>query len=132
MNNISDAESACRLDRWLWAARFFRTRGLAKAAIVGGKVQLNGTRAKPAKTVQPRDLLEIRRDEERWEVVVEQTGTRRVSAELALKIYSETAESRSRREAEAEQRRLKRLQKTGPDRRPDKRDRRALRRFKGR
>ncbi len=132
MDGATESESDCRLDRWLWAARFFKTRALAKAAIVGGKVQLNGTRAKPAKTVQPRDVLEIRRGEERFEVVVEQVGTRRVSAELALKMYSEIPESVSRREVLAEQRRLRRLQKTGPDRRPDKRDRRALRRFRGR
>ncbi len=121
-----------RLDRWLWTTRFFKTRGLAKGAVDGGKIQLNGARAKPAKTVQPGDVLQISRGDERYEVTVLATGTRRVSAALAAEMYSETPESRARREARAEQRRLQALDTSAPERRPDKRARRALRRFRGR
>lgn len=126
------AVESVRLDRWLWATRFFKTRGLAKAAIDGGKIHLNGARAKPARTVQPGDALTINRGDERHEVTVLATGTRRVSAALAAEMYEETPESSARREAQAEQRRLQALDTSAPDRRPDKRARRALRRIKGR
>ena len=101
-------------------------------AIEGGKVRLNGARAKPAKAVQPRDVLEISRGEVRYEVVVKEVGTRRVSAELAQQMYAESADSHARRQAQEEQRRFKRLQHMAPDRPPGKRDRRLLRSFKGR
>ena len=116
----------------MWAARFFKTRAQAKAAIEGGKVRLNGNRSKPSRAVKPLDALEISRGEVRFEVIVRATGERRQSAELAQQMYEESAESLARREAERERRHLKRQLQGAHDRRPGKRDRRLLRNFKGR
>ncbi len=78
-----------RIDKWLWAARFFKTRSLARDAIKGGKVQLNGSRVKPGKTVEVDDRLTVRRGEDEYTITVKDTGDRRVSAPLALERYEE-------------------------------------------
>ncbi len=86
-----------RLDKWLWAARFFKTRSLAVEAIEGGRVSLNGDRAKPAKTVKPGDAISIRKPPFEFAVVVKDVSDKRGSATLAATLYDETEESRARR-----------------------------------
>jgi ribosome-associated heat shock protein Hsp15 len=121
--------SSVRIDKWLWAARFFRTRGLARDAIKGGKVQLNGTRVKPGRTLSEGDRLLIRRGEDEFEITVLDLGDRRLSAQLAQEKYEEAPASRARREAAAEQRRIARQERAERPRRPDKRQRRQIIRF---
>lgn len=118
-----------RIDKWLWAARFFRTRAIARDAIKGGKVQLNGSRVKPGRTVALNDRLIIRRGEDEFDITVLDLGDRRVSASLALEKYREDPDSRARREAAAEQRKLDRKARADRQRRPDKRQRRLIKKF---
>jgi ribosome-associated heat shock protein Hsp15 len=119
-----------RLDKWLWAARFFKTRQLAVAAVSGGKVELNGQRAKPGKEVHPGGLLRIHREGLEWAVRVEQLPTQRRPAAEAVLCYSEDEQSRLRREARiAEQRLLRQTLSLPPQGRPSKRDRRLIQRF---
>ena len=86
-----------RLDKWLWAARFFKTRTLAVEAIEGGRVSVNGDRAKPAKNVKPGDAIAIRKPPFEFSVVVKAVAEKRGSAEIAATLYTETDESRARR-----------------------------------
>lgn len=86
-----------RLDKWLWAARFFKTRRLAVEAIEGGRVSVNGERAKPAKEVKPGDELSVRRPPFEHRIVVRGLALQRGSAALAARLYEETEESRARR-----------------------------------
>ena len=118
-----------RIDKWLWAARFFRTRGLAREAIKGGKVQLEGHRVKPSRTLSEGDRLTIRRGDDEYLVTVTDLGDRRLSAALAQEKYVEDPASLARREAAAEQRRLERQARAERVRRPDKRQRRQIIKF---
>ena len=118
-----------RVDKWLWAARFFKTRALAREAIKGGKVQLAGHKAKPGRVLKEGDRLTIRRAEDTFEITVADLGDRRVSAALAKEKYVEDPESISRREAAAEQRKADYLARAERPRRPDKRQRRQIIRF---
>jgi ribosome-associated heat shock protein Hsp15 len=118
-----------RIDKWLWAARFFKTRGVARDAIKGGKVELNGTRVKPGRTLSEGDKLTIRRGEDVYEVSVKDLGDRRLSAALAQEKYEEDSDGRARREAAAEQRKLDYRARADRQRRPDKRQRRQIVRF---
>ena len=120
---------AIRIDRWLWAARFFKTRALAQAAIRGGHVQLNGARVKPSRELKVGDRLSIARGVERFEIEVRGLSEKRGPAKVAAELYEESAASAARREAEREERRLQRQIVTGPERRPDKRARRRIIRF---
>jgi ribosome-associated heat shock protein Hsp15 len=114
-----------RLDRWLWAARFFKTRAVAQQAIGGGHVHLNGQRAKAARAVRPGDTLAITRGEERFEVQVLAVAERRGPAAAARSLYEETEASLAARASEPQQR--KDLAGTRPPpSRPDKRDRRRI------
>jgi ribosome-associated heat shock protein Hsp15 len=119
-----------RIDKWLWAARFFKTRSLAREAISGGKVHLNGYRVKPGRALKPGDSLRVQRGEEEFTIVVVELSTRRGPAPVAQTLYQETEESRARREEREEQRKLERRQKATRVKRPDKRQRRRLVRFK--
>src|SRR6516165_3941122 len=115
--------NSARIDKWLLAARFFKTRALATEAVAGGRVHLNGERVKPAKDVRPDDVLEIGRGELRWTVVVRAVADRRGSAAAAL--YEETAKSVAARERAAAERQLSRPLSSGPGGpRPTKIDRR--------
>jgi len=127
-----DDDGRVRLDKWLWAARFYKTRGLASEAIAGGKVQVNGDRAKRARAVQPGDEIRIRLGPYEHHVVVRALSARRGPASVAAELYDETAASRAAREAMALQ--LKSLHAAFvPDKgRPTKKDRRELGRLKGR
>jgi ribosome-associated heat shock protein Hsp15 len=118
-----------RIDKWLWAARFFKTRAMARDAIKGGKVQIAGVRVKPGKTLSVGDRLEIRRGEDTWRITVEDIGDRRLSAALAQEKYTEDADSILQREAAAEKRRLDYQARAERSRRPDKRQRRQIIRF---
>ena len=115
-----------RIDKWLWAARFFKTRSAATEAVLRGRVQLNGTRVKPAREVRVADTLEIRRGLMQWTVVVAGLAERRGSAEVAAGLYDETPESAAAREQRALDLRL--VRHLGEDRgvRPTKQDRRRL------
>ncbi|MCG5500193.1 RNA-binding S4 domain-containing protein [Ectothiorhodospira lacustris] len=128
---MSDALSAVRIDKWLWAARFFKTRALAAEAVSGGHVHVNGQRVKPARTVKVGDQLRITRNAEAWEVAVLGLNDRRRPATEAQALYRESEESRIRRAEEAEARRLARLAVPHTEHRPDRRDRRHIRRFIG-
>ncbi len=118
-----------RLDKWLWAARFFKTRAMARAAIQGGKIQLNGTRTKPGRVLNAGDQLRIQRGEEIFHITVKAISDRRGPAKLAQNLYSESEESRLRREAVMAQRALQRSQYAQRQRRPDKRERRRIIQF---
>lgn len=118
-----------RIDKWLWAARFFKTRSLATKAVSGGHVHVNGQRIKPSRSVQVGDKLRIKRGLTEFEVVVSGLSERRGPATVARELYLETEESIKRREANAEQRRIERMTSIGPSRKPDKRDRRKIRKF---
>ncbi|MFL5950540.1 MAG: RNA-binding S4 domain-containing protein [Gaiellaceae bacterium] len=95
-----------RIDKWLWAARFFKTRSLAATAVVGGRVHVNGERVKSSKLVHPGDVLELTKGTERWTIEVVQLAERRGSASAAQSLYSESAESRKAREQQALERRF--------------------------
>lgn len=120
-----------RLDKWLWAARFYKTRSMAAAAVEGGKVKLNGAAPKPAKEVKPGDRVFLRAGEASWDVLVKGLNEQRRPAPEARLLYEETPESAERRAREAELRRL--APNPSPDikGRPTKRDRRQLHRFRG-
>lgn len=119
-----------RLDKWLWAARFYKSRGLAKAAVEGGKVHLNGARVKASKTVLVGDSLTVSRGETVQTVVVTGIAERRGSATLAATLYSETVESIDQREKIRAEKRMLRSGLAVPKRRPNKHQRRALRTLK--
>ncbi|MET0230139.1 MAG: RNA-binding S4 domain-containing protein [Rhodanobacteraceae bacterium] len=114
-----------RLDIWLWAARFFKTRSLAKQAIEGGKIALNDAPAKPSRGVHAGDRLTIRRGEEAFVVDVAALSEQRGPAAIAQALYRETEASRASREALREQRRMQ--GPPGPASKPDKRARRLIR-----
>ncbi|WP_133492169.1 RNA-binding S4 domain-containing protein [Alcanivorax sp. 24] len=117
-----------RIDSWLWAARFFKTRSLAKQAVEGGKIQVDGAKAKPSKTVHPGSEVLIRKGDEQWTVRVQGLSNKRGPASVAQTLYQETEESRQQRENKAEQRRM--AHSASPDHRPSKKERRDLARFK--
>jgi len=115
-----------RLDKWLWAARFFKTRSLAQQAIAAGRVQLNGDRTKPAHEVKPGDMVVVRVGDWRWEVRVKALTERRGPAAEARKLYDETAASRAERERRGDLRRWGTEPAASLKGRPTKRDRRLL------
>lgn len=120
-----------RLDKWLWAARFFKTRSQASDAVDGGKVRLNGAAAKPAKEVRIGDRLQIRAGEQDWEVIVEGLNEQRRPAPEARLLYAETPDSMERRAQAAEERRLAPAPGADHRGRPTKRDRRQLGKLRG-
>jgi ribosome-associated heat shock protein Hsp15 len=115
-----------RIDKWLWAARFFKTRGLASTAVLGGKVHVNGERVKSAKAVRVGDVVEVTRGTERWTVTVRQIADKRGPASVAQTLYEESDDSRATREQEALERRLARPPGDDLGARPTKQARRRL------
>jgi ribosome-associated heat shock protein Hsp15 len=115
-----------RVDRWLWTARFFKTRGAATEAVLGGRVHVNGARVKPAKDVRPGDTVKVTTGDVRREVVVRGVAERRGPAAAAQSLYEETPESVARREQRSLERRLSRPLGADLGARPTKQDRRRL------
>lgn len=122
---------AVRLDKWLWAARIYKTRALAREMIEGGKVHYNGQRSKPGKVVEPeRDPAASPGGNDERTIVVKGITEQRRPASEAVALYEETAESIEKREKMALARKMNALTMPHPDRRPDKKERRDLMRFK--
>jgi ribosome-associated heat shock protein Hsp15 len=115
-----------RIDKWLWAARFFKSRGAATAAVVGGRVHVNGVRVKPAKEIRPTDTVEVRIGEMPWTVVVISVTDKRGPAPVAATLYDETPESLAGRERLAAERRLARPPGADVGPRPTKQARRRI------
>lgn len=123
-------EDKVRLDKWLWAARFYRTRAIAKEMIEGGKVHYNGQRSKCSKIVEVGALLQIRQGFDEREVEVLQLSDQRRGAPEAQRLYRETEESIERREKAAAERKALGGSSLNPRHRPNKKDRRQIRGFK--
>lgn len=125
-----DQQKKVRIDKWLWAARFFKTRAVASQAVVGGHVHINGERVKPSRPVRSGDELRIIRGNDEFVVTVVALHDRRGPASLAQTLYDETTASVQARQKAHEQRKLMAaIRPVDPIRRPGKRDRRLIRRF---
>ena len=127
MHSTRQERDGVRLDLWLWAARFFKTRSLAKQAIETGKVDVEGQRAKAARSVRIGDALSIARGEERFEVQVRGLSEKRGPASVAQALYVESEASRARREADRATRAAERAGYQAPETKPDKRARKLIR-----
>lgn len=127
----TDLESI-RLDKWLWAARFFKTRKLAADAISGGKVHVNNQRTKPGKEIKAGAAISISKDIYRWEITVIAISGQRRSAKEAVSLYEETPESLTKRQQQIIEQRERRelLMISGQDHKPNKKERRMIHRFK--
>lgn len=126
---MSESQEKVRIDKWLWAARFFKTRGLAAEAIDGGKIRYDGERPKPAKEVRIGAVLRITRPDGEWEVVVRGVSAQRRGAPEAALLFEETEQSRQRREQAALTREADHAMRDRGMGRPTKRDRRLIKRF---
>jgi len=120
-----------RIDKWLWAARFFKTRSLALAAIENGRVKIDGQRVKPAREVKPGDRLAIRIGEHEWLLTIRGLSMQRGPAPVAQQLYAEDADSHARRQAQVRDRTLTAAPEAGIKGRPTKRDRRRIHRLTG-
>jgi ribosome-associated heat shock protein Hsp15 len=119
-----------RLDKWLWAARFYKSRSLAREMVEGGKVHYNGQRSKPSKVVEVGAILTLRQGLDQKTIQILAISEQRKTATEAQQLYLETADSIVKREAMAQARKLNALTMPHPDRRPDKKERRDLIKFK--
>ena len=124
-----DFDSEIRLDKWLWAARFFKSRSSAAQAATGGKVEVNGDRAKPSRIVRAGDQLMIRRGPYVWTIIVKEVSRLRGPAPQAQRLYQETEDSVRKREAAIARMRLEKPPEFDTSGRPSKKDRRAIARF---
>ncbi|MBS0347644.1 MAG: RNA-binding S4 domain-containing protein [Proteobacteria bacterium] len=131
MKPSDNPDDRVRLDKWLWAARFYKHRTLATEAVDGGKIQLNGIRVKPAKEVKIGDTVDIQLAETHFKVIVKGIADKRGSAPVAQGLYEETADSVTARENQKEQRQLAATPGADLHGRPTKRDRRQMGRFTG-
>lgn len=129
MTDTPDNTDKVRIDKWLWAARFFKTRTLAKTAIEGGKVQLAGQRVKVSREITAGDVLRIRQGWDERDVVIKAVSEQRRGAPIAQTLYEETAESIARRERAAEARKAAGAM-ARPTQRPGKHERKALERLR--
>ena len=130
MTKAEPASTEVRLDKWLWAARFYKTRAIARAMIEGGKVHYNGQRSKPGKVLEVGALITLRQSDEEKEVAVLLLDEQRRSAPQAQLMYQETTASAEKRVKNAEARRLNALYAPHPESKPDKKQRRDLLRLK--
>lgn len=132
MNATNKQLDQVRLDKWLWASRFFKTRKNATEAISGGKVHLNGGRVKPSRNLRVGDELDITRENFKYHVTVLGLNDKRRPAKEAQLLYEESEESITRREEEREMRKLNSASVHQSDKKPNKRERRQIDKFRGR
>ncbi|NLX18393.1 MAG: RNA-binding protein [Desulfobulbus sp.] len=118
-----------RIDKWLWAARFYKTRSLAAKAVGGGHIAVNGSRVKPARAVRTGDMVHIRQGVFEWEIQVLAVSERRGPATVARTLYRETEASQIKRELVQAERKVLQLHIQAPERKPDKHERRKIRQF---
>jgi ribosome-associated heat shock protein Hsp15 len=118
--------TAVRIDKWLWAARFFKTRTAATDAVTGGRVHVNGARVKPSRDVFPGDTVEVRVGHQQWTVLVRGLSDKRGSASIAATLYEETPDSAALREQRALEARMSRPLGADLGMRPTKQDRRRI------
>ena len=130
MTRVEDQGAELRLDKWLWVARFYKSRAIARAMIEGGKVHYNGQRSKPGKQVEVGALVRLWQGDDEKEVQVLQLAPQRRGASEAQLLFRETEQSELKRQKMAEARRLNSLYSPHPDSRPDKKQRRDLMRLK--
>ncbi|KTL61541.1 heat-shock protein [Photorhabdus laumondii subsp. laumondii] len=130
MKGNSDSDQAVRLDKWLWAARFYKTRAIAREMIDGGKVHYNGQRSKPSKLVELGAEIKLRQGNDERIVEVLVLSNHRRGAPEAQQLYQETEASMTNREKMVIARKMNALTMPHPDRRPDKKERRTLIKFK--
>ena len=126
---MADSDIRVRIDKWLWAARFYKTRSLAADAVEGGKAQVHGERVKPAKMLKPGDALSVHNGPYSWEITVLALSERRGSAIEAAKLYSESDESRMVRDEKIALMKIERQSNPFPGGRPTKKQRRQIIRF---
>lgn len=124
-------ENRVRLDKWLWAARFYKTRGLARDAIEAGRVKVEGNRVKPSREVRVGDTLTVRAGYDDWQITVAGLSDRRGPAEIARTLYSESEQSRAARLKAQQARKYGAVVAVQGEGRPTKRDRRQLERLRG-
>ncbi|MGF1740885.1 ribosome-associated heat shock protein Hsp15 [Vibrio profundum] len=129
MTKLSSETTAVRLDKWLWAARFYKTRSIARNMIDGGKVHYNGQRSKPSKIVELGAVITLRQGHIEKTVAIDQISGQRRGAPEAQTLYTETSDSVRKREEETEKRRLH-AHNPSPEKRPDKKQRRDIIKFK--
>lgn len=127
MKSNSDA---VRLDKWLWAARFYKTRSIARNMVDGGKVHYNGQRSKPSKIVELGAVITLRQGQDDKTIKIEKISDQRRGAPEAQLLYTETDESIAKREENHQKRKLNAFHSPSPDRRPDKKQRRDIIKFK--
>ncbi|MGX9461394.1 ribosome-associated heat shock protein Hsp15 [Shewanella sp. A14] len=130
MTHSTPEKSIIRLDKWLWVARFYKTRAIAKDMINGGKVHYNGQRTKSSKNAEVGAKIRLRQGHDDREIIIIQLSSHRQSASVAQTLYEETPESISKRISNAEARRLNILNNPAPEHKPDKKQRRQIMRFK--
>ena len=130
MTKVEQQSIEVRLDKWLWVARFYKSRAIARAMIEGGKVHYNGQRSKPGKQVEVGALVRLWQGDEEKEVQILQLAPQRRGASEAQLLYRETEQSERKRQQTAEARRLNSLYAPHPESRPDKKQRRDLMRLK--
>ncbi|MGR6860159.1 ribosome-associated heat shock protein Hsp15 [Aliivibrio salmonicida] len=131
MSSKSNTSDGIRLDKWLWAARFYKTRSIARNMVDGGKVQYNGQRSKPSKLIEVGAEIKLRQgNNEEIIVIIEILSDQRRGAPVAQTLYKETQSSIKQREENAKLRKLNSLGSPHPDKRPDKKQRRDIMRFK--
>lgn len=119
-----------RIDKWLWAARFFKTRSLAKKHIEQGKIKVNGQRCKPARTIEVGDQVSIKKGQTQWVVDVLELSENRGSAKVAQNLYQETQASQKSREDKQLLNKLEYHSTPKPEGRPSKKDRREIQKLK--
>lgn len=126
----SDKPECMRLDKWLWCARFYKTRSIAANAIKSGKIRIHGERPRPAKTISPGDTVLIRKDAFNYEIIIRKLPRARLSACMAILLYEESDESIQNRQQTGRQLKVEAAMFPRTIGRPTKRDRRDLMKFK--
>ena len=127
---MSYNQQMVRIDKWLWAARFFKTRSLAKKSVEQGKIKVSGQKCKPSRNVQLGDRVSIKKSDLVWEVEVTGLADKRGSAAIAQTLYEETQESINRRESQTLLKKAEYHSTPKPDKRPTKKQRRDIKSFK--